>query len=181
MRLFLKISGNLLPLIVMFALLLSFSLAYEVKAPATTDVPVETDETVKMIAVEELQQLNIDFDLRDEIRQASEILSKFTPKDPDGFYVYPNPQEVAAPYIPENALCTEVCILGYVISFDYRMEGVRYIASYCNDGTVRLTSSILSDEVDYVYEISSDSPSMVSCLDCNKNVIVREKETKAGE
>jgi hypothetical protein len=101
------------------------------------------------------------------------------PKEGDGFYVYPNPQEVAAPYIPEAALCTDVCIIGDVVSIDYRIGDVRYIAAYCNDGTVRMTSSLLSDEVQYVYEMSSDSPNTVSCLDCNKNTVVWEKETES--
>ena len=176
MRKTLKIGRRMLSMLVIVSMLLGINVAHAAQATTNTDDPVEA---VEAIAVGELRQLNIDFDLDDEILQASEILSKFSPDDPEGFYVYPNPQEVGAPYIPDGAWCTDVCVLGYVVSIDYRIGNVRYIAQYCKDGTVRMTSSVLADEISYVYEINSDTPNMVSRMDCNKNTIVWQKETAA--
>lgn len=178
-----KICRSLGPMILTLALLLSFSLVYGAQLTATADETteiVETNEAVETIAVEELAHLNIDLDLRDEIMQAKDVLSKFPTNDPDGFYVYPDPQKAAEPYIPQGSVCTEVCIIGYVVSFDYRIGNVRYIASYCNDGTVRMTASILAEEIDYVYEITSDAPDIVKCIDCHRNEIVWEKETETS-
>ena len=129
------------------------------------------NEATAYIPVEELWDLPIDFDLRDELEQRDTILQAFTPKDPNGYYVYADSREIAAPYIPEDALCTEVCIIGNVVSFDYRLENIRYIASYCLDGTVRLTASVYADPVDYVYEITSDDPHTVMRLDCSANEV----------
>ena len=136
-----------------------------------------TNEATAYIPVEELRDLPIDFDLRDELEQRDTILQAFAPKDPDGFYVFPDPRKVAAPYIPEDALCTEVCIIGNVVSFDYRLENIRYIASYCLNGTVRLTASVYADPVDYVYEITSDDPHTVMRLDCRDNTVTLDSET----
>ena len=177
-----KICRNLLLLLVILTPLLSLRPAWGVQAmdaAGESVEPAENNEAIETFTVDTLEQLHMDFDLSDEILQASEVLSKLMPKERTEFYVYPNPREVAAPYIPKAALCTDVCIIGDVVSIDYRIGDVRYIAAYCKDGTVRMTSSLLSDEVQYVYEMSSDSPNTVSCLDCNKNTVVWEKETES--
>ncbi len=100
----------------------------------------------------------MDLSLEDELAQVQTVLAQFSPNDPDGFYVFENPQKVASPYIPEGALCTEVCIIGHVVSIDYRIDNIRYIAQYCNDGTVRLTCSEWKrGGVADVYDVTSAS------------------------
>lgn len=172
MRMILKNFNHILPLLIIVAILLGISPAYGAQEIFTAD------EADNVFTVDEMRQFNMDFDLSDEILQADEVLSQFTPNDPDGFYVYSDPQSVAAQYIPEGAVCTDLCIIGYVVSIDYRIGDVRYIVAYCNDGTVRLTASLLGHEVRYVYEMSSDTPNAVRCIDCEKNVVVWESETE---
>jgi len=168
MNLFYNACKVILPLALILGVLLSLG-----NAPNTVESYSEgsINEATTYIPVEELRELQFDFDLRDEVEQCDAVLHTFTPKDPDGFYVFPDPREVAAPYIPEDALCTEVCIIGNVVSFDYRLENIRYIASYCLDGTVRLTTSVYADPVDFVYEITSDDPHTVMRLDCSANEV----------
>lgn len=171
MRLILKICKRMLPMLIIVSMLLGIPPAHGAQTTVTRD------NTVEIIAVDKMKQLNIDFDLGDEILRANDVISKFTLDDPNRIYSFPNPQKVGAPYVPKGTLCTEVAIIGYVVSFDYKIGNVRYTAQYCNDGTVRMTSSIIADEIDYVYEISSDAPNTVRCIDCHSNDIVWEKDT----
>ena len=168
MNLFYNACKVILPLTLILGILFALG-----NAPNTQGSSREgsLNEATAYISVEKLKDLQMDFDLEDEVLQCDTVLDTFAPKDPDGFYVYPDPQEVAAPYIPEEALCTEVCIIGNVVSFDYRLENIRYIASYCFDGTVRLTVSAYADPVEYVYEITSDDPHTVMRLDCSANEV----------
>ncbi len=168
MNLFYNACKVLLPLSVILGLLFAPVSGSQAHSESQEEM---TDNAIAYISVEDLEDMNIDFDIGDEVLQLNNILDAFAPKDPDGFYVYPNPQEVAAPYIPKEALCTDVCVLGNVVSFDYRIENIRYIASYCFDGSVRLTATVLADEIDYVYEITSDDPDTVMCLDCRDNEV----------
>lgn len=176
MKLSLKKCRRVLSMLIIGSMMLGVIPVQAAQETVATDKIVDA---VEFIAVDELKEVNIDFDLSDEFAYVDEVLSVFQPNDPDGFCVYPNPQEVAAPYIPDGAWCTEVCIIGYVVNIDYRIGNVRYIASYCNDGTVRMTSSVLADEIAYVYEITSDNPKMVGRTDCEKNTIVWQKEEEA--
>lgn len=168
MNLFYNACKVILPLTLILGILLALG-----NSPNTQETSPEgsPNEATSYISVEELADLQMDFDLEDELQQRDAVLLTFTPNDPNGYYVYADPQEVAAPYIPEDALCTDVCIIGNVVSFDYRLQNIRYIASYCLDGTVRLTASVYADPVDYVYEITSDDPQTVMRLDCNKNEV----------
>ncbi len=168
MNLFYNACKVILPLTLILGILLALG-----NGPNAQDTSPEgsPNEATSYISVEELADLQMDFDIEDEVQQRDAVLQTFAPKDPDGFYVFPDPREIAAPYIPENALCTEVCIIGYVVSFDYRLKNIRYIASYCLDGTVRLTASVYADPVDYVYEITSDDPHTVMRLHCSANEV----------
>ena len=174
MNLFYNACKVILPLTLILGILLVLGNGPKAQETSSEGSP---NEATSYISVEELADLQMDFDLEDEVQQRDAVLQTFTPKDPNGYYVYADPQEVAAPYIPEDALCTEVCIIGNVVSFDYRLNNIRYIASYCLDGTVRLTTSVYADPVDYVYEITSDDPHTVMRLDCRDNTVTLDSET----
>ena len=46
---------------------------------------------------------------------------------------------MAAPFIPQGAVCTDVSAIGQVVYIDYRLNGFRYLVAYRQDGTVEAT------------------------------------------
>lgn len=97
----------------------------------------------------------IDLCLTEELAQAQAVLERFPLDGTDR--VYENPQEIGAPFVPEGALCTDVCTIGEVAYIDYRLDGVRYIAKYRKDGVVGITACIMTDPVEEVYSVYSDT------------------------
>lgn len=62
---------------------------------------------------------------------------------------------MAGPYIPEGAICTDVSVDEAVIYIDYRLDNVRYIVAYYEDGTVEKTARETGSAD--IYSIDSNS------------------------
>ncbi len=78
---------------------------------------------------------NIDLSLENEIAQAQVVRDTFFTAQAEDMSVE-NPQEAAAGFIPDGAQCTDISVLGTVVYIDYRLDNVRYLIAYYQDGVV---------------------------------------------
>lgn len=80
---------------------------------------------------------NLDLSLDDELMQADRVWKHFVSTRPVNMdVVFDDPQKEAEAFVPEGAKCTEICKIGEILYIDYRLNDVRYIVSYYQDGEV---------------------------------------------
>ena len=107
----------------------------------------------------------MDLSLETEIAQAQDVLNQFM-RVRTGDIIYDNPQGVASEYIPEGSWCTDVSRLGDVLYIDYRIDTVRYIVGYYNDGTVeKVVRDLKSDNIYSVYS----NTNVVECMNLQEH------------
>jgi len=111
---------------------------------------------------------DLDLSLDDELMQADRVWKYFvSAKTMNLDAEFDDPQEKAEMFVPEGAKCTDICKIGEVLYIDYRLNDVRYIVSYYQNGEVG--KSVRAIGADDVYSVTSFDY-VINHFNVNENV-----------
>lgn len=97
----------------------------------------------------------MDMSIEQEKEQHKDVINRFLNDDEALQSVSDNLNQVAGDFIPEGSICTDVEVIGKVVYIDYRLQDVRYLVAYYEDGTVEKVARERNS--DDIYSIDSKS------------------------
>ena len=127
----------------------------------------------------EEDSVRINLNLTEEIAQAEKIMDQFM-STRCGDVIYDNPQEVAAEYIPKGSWCTNVCRIGDVLYIDYRVDNIRYIVGYYNDGNIEKVARALGEDTIYSVYSNDERVETLDLQETRREYFVSEQKTVAN-